>query len=77
MVTESADTLKQLSDIDISVKYIYEIVNSAAIQLLEAEREMKKYYEGINEEGEELEKIQERLSIIYFFLKEYIMLNLS
>ena len=35
MVTESADTLKQLSDIDISVKYIYEIVNSAAIQLLE------------------------------------------
>lgn len=72
MVTESADTLKQLSDIDISVKYIYEIVNSAAIQLLEAEREMKKYYEGINEEGEELEKIQERLSIIYSFKKKYI-----
>ncbi|MEA4973393.1 MAG: DNA repair protein RecN [Candidatus Metalachnospira sp.] len=72
MVTESADTLKQLSDIDISVKLVYEIVNSAAIQLNEAERELKRYYDGLDADDGEMEKIEERLNIIYAFKKKYI-----
>lgn len=72
MVTESADTLKQLSDIDITVKLIYEIVNSAAIQLSEAERELKRYYDNLDADDGELDKIEERLSIIYAFKKKYI-----
>lgn len=72
MVTESADTLKQLSDIDISVKLVYEIVNSAAIQINEAERELKRYYDNLDADDGEMEKIEERLSIIYAFKKKYI-----
>ena len=72
MVTEAADTLKQLSDIDISVKLIYEIVNSAAIQLNEAERELKRYFDNLETGEDEIEQIEERLSIIYAFKKKYI-----
>ena len=72
MVTEAADTLRQLNDIDISVKLIYEIVNSAAIQLNEAERELKRYFENLETGDDEIEKIEERLSIIYAFKKKYI-----
>jgi len=72
MVTESADTLKQLSDIDISVKLVYEIVNSAAIQLNEAERELKRYYDSLDADDGEMDKIEERLNIIYAFKKKYI-----
>lgn len=72
MVNESAETLESLSNIDISVKYIYEIVNSAAIQLTEAERELKHYYEGLETGENEIEEIEERLSIIYAFKKKYI-----
>ncbi|MCD8035766.1 MAG: DNA repair protein RecN [Clostridiales bacterium] len=72
MVTEAADTLRQLSDIDISVKLIYEIVNSAAIQLSEAERELKRYFEGLETGEDEIEQIEERLNIIYAFKKKYI-----
>ncbi len=72
MVTEAADTLKQLSDIDISVKLIYEIVNSAAIQLSEAERELKRYFENLETGEDEIEQIEERLNIIYAFKKKYI-----
>ena len=72
MVTEAADTLSQLSEIDISVKLIYEIVNSAAIQINEAERELKRYFDGLDAGEDEIEKIEERLSIIYAFKKKYI-----
>lgn len=72
MVTEAADTLSQLSKIDISVKLIYEIVNSAAIQINEAERELKRYFDGLDAGEDEIEKIEERLSIIYAFKKKYI-----
>ena len=72
MVTEAADTLKQLSDIDISVKLVYEIVNSASIQLSEAERELKRYFDGLETGEDEIEQIDERLNIIYAFKKKYI-----
>lgn len=72
MVTESAETLKMLSDIDISVKLVYEIVNSAAIQLNEAERELKRYYDNLDADDGEMDKIEERLNIIYSFKKKYI-----
>lgn len=72
MVTEAADTLAQLNEIDISVKLIYEIVNSAAIQINEAERELKRYYDGLEAGEDEIEKIEERLNIIYAFKKKYI-----
>lgn len=73
MVTEAADTLKQLSDIDISVKLVYEIVNSAAIQLNEAERELKRYFDGLETGEDEIEQIDERLNIIYAFKKKIYM----
>lgn len=72
MVTEAADTLAQLNEIDISVKLIYEIVNSAAIQINEAERELKRYFDGLEAGEDEIEKIEERLNIIYAFKKKYI-----
>ncbi len=72
MVSEAAETLKQLADIDISVKLIYEIINSASIQISEAERELKRYFDSLDSDDGEMEKIEERLNIIYAFKKKYI-----
>ena len=43
-----------------------------AIQINEAERELKRYFDGLDAGEDEIEKIEERLSIIYAFKKKYI-----
>lgn len=71
MISEAMDCLEGLSDIDKGAEHVYKAIEGIYAQLDDLIREISKYKNNIEWSPEELDELEERLTLIYNLKRKY------
>lgn len=70
-ISEAMGYLADLQEIDGAAASIFETVEAAYAQLDDAVRELRRYYDNIESDPEEINQLENRLTVIYSLKKKY------